>query len=168
MKKLIFLGLSALALAGCSSTISNSNQLVGNWQCTIDYNDFDIRTVDHFRFSNNGTVNNRGDIHYPIKKPIFVYSLQQNGNWTVKNGKIIYRVMSESLQRTHRTEIWTELQRDSELQQFEENLFGSLSNNENHKVIEFTVTDFDANKMEIKHEIKGHNVYKGQCVKARG
>lgn len=74
MKKLIFLGLSALALAGCSSTISNPNQLIGQWQCTIEYDDFNIRTVDNLRFSTNGTMTNQGGIYYPIQKSIFEYS----------------------------------------------------------------------------------------------
>lgn len=165
MKKLILFSLSALALAGCSSTVSNSNQVVGNWKCTIHYDDFNIRTVDDLKFSINGTVTNKGEIFYPIQKPIFVYALQQNGYWNVKNGAIVYRVASETLQRTHSSAAWDELQRDSELQQFEENLFHSLSNSENAKTIELAVTDFGEREMEIKQEIKGHKTYKGQCVK---
>lgn len=164
MKKLIFLGLSAMALVGCSSTISSPNQLIGKWECTIDYDDFNIRTVDNLRFSTNGTITNQGEVYYPIQKPIFEYSLQQNGRWSVKNGAIVYRIASESLQRSHRSQIWSELQRDSELQQFEENLFSSLSDSDN-KTIELIITDFDENEMEIKQEIKGHKAYKGQCIK---
>lgn len=165
MKKLIFLGLSALALAGCSSGISNSNQLVGNWKCTINYDDFNIRTVDHLQFSANGNLINQGTINYPIQKPIFVYTLQQNGRWTLSNGKVVYRIMKESLQRTHSSQIWAELQRDVTLQQFEENLFSSLSDSENNKTIELSVTDFSDKKMGIKQEIKVHKAYKGQCIK---
>lgn len=69
-EKVNFLGLSALALAGCSSTISNPNQLIGQWQCTIEYDDFNIRTVDNLRFSTNGTMTNQGGIYYPIQKSI--------------------------------------------------------------------------------------------------
>lgn len=166
MKKFIFLGLSAIALAGCSSSISSSNQLIGSWKCTINYEDFNLRTIDNLRFSTNGSIMNRGEIHYPVQKPIFVYALQQNGRWTLQNSKVIYRVMSESLKRTHRSEIWAELQRDSELQQFEESLFSSLSDSENQKVIELSITDFNQNQMTIKHEIKGHKAYKGQCLKS--
>ncbi|AGQ38229.1 TPA: hypothetical protein PWY45_000045 [Mannheimia haemolytica] len=165
MKKLIFLGLSALALAGCPSTISNPNQLIGQWQCTIEYDDFNIRTVDNLRFSTNGTMTNQGGIYYPIQKSIFEYSLQQNGRWSVKNGAIVYRIVSESVQRSHRSQIWSELQRDAELQQFEENLFSSLSDSDNNKTVELIITDFDEKEMDIKQEIKGHKAYKGQCIK---
>ncbi|HGO5853753.1 TPA: hypothetical protein ACK3JH_000606 [Mannheimia haemolytica] len=165
MKKLIFLGLSALALAGCSSSISNSNQLVGNWKCIINYDDFNIRTVDNLKFSANGNLNNQGTINYPMQKPIFIYTLHQNGRWTLSNGKVVYRIMTESLQRTHSSQIWAELQRDGTLQQFEENLFSSLSDSENNKTIELSVTNFSDKKMEIKQEMKGHKAYKGQCIK---
>lgn len=166
MKKLIFLGLAAFALAGCSSSISNSSQLIGNWKCTINYDDFNISTVDNFKFAENGNIINQGTINYPLQKPIFIYAIQQNGRWDLQNNKIVYRIVTQSLQRTHRAEIWAELQRDPALQQFEENLFSSLSNDENNKIIELTVTDFSNQKMEIKQEIKGHKAYKGQCVKS--
>lgn len=165
MEKLIFLGLTAFALAGCSSNISNSNQLIGNWKCTINYNDFNISTVDNLKFAANGNITNQGTINYPLQKPIFIYAIQQNGRWNLQNNKIVYRVVTQSLQRTHRAEIWAELQGDPALQQFEENLFSSLSDNENNKTIELTVTDFSNQKMEIRQEVKGHRTYKGQCLK---
>ncbi|QIM66077.1 hypothetical protein A4G16_01135 [Mannheimia granulomatis] len=165
MKKLIFLGLSALALAGCSSSVSNSNQLIGNWRCTIDYDDFNIRTVDNLKFATDGGLIGQGTIHYPMKKPIFIYTVQNNGRWALKNNRIVYRVLAESIQRNHSANVWAELQRDSELQQYEDSLFNTLSENDRNKTIELTVTDFNDTEMDIKQEIKGHRVYKGQCVK---
>lgn len=164
MKKLIFLGLSVTALAGCSSSISNSNQLVGNWHCTINYDDFNIQTIDNLTFSVNGHLLNRGTVNYPIKKPILVYSVQQNGRWNLDKNKIVYRIASETLQRQHSQSIWTELQRDTEMQQFEENLFSSLSS-DSYKAIELTITDFNDDEMDIKQEISGHKSYKGLCIK---
>lgn len=165
MKKLVFLSFTALALVGCSSNISNSNQLVGNWQCTIDYNDFNIRTIDNMRFSANGGLVSQGTINYPIQKPIFIYSVNNNGRWTLANNRIVYRLLSETIQRSHSAAIWSELQRDNELQQYEESLFGTISDNDNNKVIELTITNFNTNKMDVKQEIKGHRTYKGQCIK---
>lgn len=165
MKKLIFLGLSTLALIGCSSNISNSQQLLGTWRCTIHYDDFNIRTVDNLRFSANGYLTNQGTVNYPIEKPIFVYVMQQNGRWELQNNKITYRVLSESVQRNHSAEIGSELQMDSELKQFEENLFSSLSEDAHHKKVELAIVSFSEQKMDIKQEMKGHKTYKGQCVK---
>lgn len=91
-------------------------------------------------------MTNQGGIYYPIQKSIFEYSLQQNGRWSVKNGAIVYRIVSESVQRSHRSQIWSELQRDAELQQFEENLFSSLSDSDNNKTVELIITDFDEKK----------------------
>ncbi|QLB18531.1 membrane lipoprotein lipid attachment site-containing protein [Mannheimia granulomatis] len=165
MKKLIFLGLSVVALTGCSSSVSNSNQLVGDWRCTIDYDDFNIRTVDNLKFAANGNVLGQGSIHYPMQKPIFIYTVQNSGRWTLKNSRIVYRVLAESIQRNHNANVWAELQRDSELQQYEDSLFNTLSEKDSNKTIELTVTDFDNTEMDIKQEIKGHKTYKGQCVK---
>lgn len=165
MKKLVFLGFATVALVGCSSHISNSNQLIGDWRCTIDYDDFNIRTVDNMRFSANGNLVSQGTVNYPIQKPIFIYSVNNNGRWTLTNNRIVYRLFSESVQRNHNATIWSELQKDKELQQYEESLFGTISDNDTNRVIELMITGFSANKMEVKQEIKAHRAYKGLCVK---
>lgn len=169
MKKLILLSLTALAMTGCSSPTTpypkDPNQLVGNWQCTINYDDINIQTVDNLILSADGNLSNNGTINYPIQNPRFVYLVENNGYWSLKNDNITLNILSETVERNHSDNVQTELKQDKVLQQFEESLFGTLSEHDHNKTIELIITNYKPDKIEFKQEIKEQNIYKGECIK---
>ena len=87
MKKLGLLGLTVSLLGGCTlADMVDEGQitrrkLVGEWQCTASYPEYNSKTVGHLKLMNDGSLVNNSSIIEPIDKPFFVYDLSSTGTW---------------------------------------------------------------------------------------
>lgn len=179
MKKLGLLGLTVSLLGGCTlADMVDEGQitrrkLVGEWQCTASYPEYNSKTVGHLKLMNDGSWVNNSSIIEPIDKPFFVYDLSSTGTWKLdeQTHKLTYTLTTNSVQRNHTTDALDAMEKDPRYKPYEENLFNIYSKRINKQnTINFTVTSLtrepDTGKYTLVLEQKtAQKTYSSSCVR---
>ncbi|EGV05527.1 conserved domain protein [Haemophilus pittmaniae HK 85] len=177
MKKLI-LSTVILALAACSSVPSNLSKqdFVGEWSCTMKYENIGVGTVDLLYLRADGTVKDENFIfdhslnryadssikdyfHSPLK-----YLTISHGTWIFDNNHLTYKLKKQSAQRLIYSDTFAKLQRTKSFKDIEAKAFSVYSAGIGQEdSIEVQVTKYSKDKFTVVQF--ADKKYEGQCVR---
>ena len=177
MKKLFFSGL-VLALVGCSSTPSNltKQDFVGEWSCSIKYEDIGVGTIDLIYLKSDGSLKDENFIfdhslskygELPIKdyfsSPL-KYLTISNGTWSFNNNYLIYKLRKQSAHRLIYPDTFEKIQRIKSFKNIEQSAFSLYSDNIGKEdSIELRVTKFSRDRFTVVQPLT--KTYEGECVR---
>lgn len=177
MRKLFFSGL-VLALVGCSSTPSNPTKqdFVGDWSCSIKYEDIGVGTIDLIYLKSDGSLKDENFIfdhslsryaELPIKdyfsSPL-KYLTISNGTWSFNNNYLIYKLKKQSAQRLIYPDTFEKIQQTKSFKNIEKSAFNIYSNNIGKEdTIELKVTKFSRDRFTVVQPLT--KTYEGECIR---
>ncbi|MGQ0285663.1 hypothetical protein ACT2CV_00460 [Pasteurellaceae bacterium 22721_9_1] len=165
MKKLLLLLLTSLALP-LSAVQKNAilpQDIIGEWTCRILYRDINIETMDNLDFQEDGKI---VAIGYTLIKKDFMYENKHIGQWYLQDNMLSELIDEFEITRLHSKQTEKRLRKEPRLAQWEDTLFYHLKNGMNQgDIIDFSVTKFDKENMEIQHIWENQKRYPGICKK---
>ncbi|EIJ70134.1 hypothetical protein [Pasteurella bettyae] len=125
MQKKILITLCGLLLVGCASqnkqdVFVTKQDLLGEWNCTTQYPEMDLVTVDNLTIHQDGSLFNEGVM---INHNVFVYGVEQKGTWQLNGNALTYRMPTNKVTRKHSDKVIALLAKDKNLKSAEEKLF---------------------------------------------
>jgi hypothetical protein len=98
-------------ISGCSTTNQQANakvektqhmtkeQFIGEWGCLTTYTDQHLKSLDRMVIKHDGTFTDSSTFYYPIRdkpqEPLFSYSRNSTGSWTLEGNKITYLLLTQ-------------------------------------------------------------------------
>lgn len=166
MKKALCLLLCACALP--STAVQNSaisaQDIVGEWNCKIIYQDLGIQTLDNFDFRADGSLVSIGLISVQQK---FIYESRHSGSWTLQ-GDILSDVGTDySIIPLHSKQMEQRLKAEPKLRYWEQRFLQSLRDSANAEVADFKIVKFQPERMEIRHIWPDKQQFPGLCERKK-
>lgn len=162
MRSLIICLVSALSISSMAQPTISTKDIVGKWRCVIHYPLFNLTTVDHTEYLENGSSVGIGYMDFSRE---FKYETKHTGLWTISDHTLIETSNDYKTIKIHSDKTMQRLETDTSYAERENLIYLWLTSGYSLPTItQFDITTFTENKFEFLH-VLGDRLFKGVCEK---
>ncbi|MDG2941101.1 hypothetical protein [Exercitatus varius] len=156
----VYADTTAAESAGKNPNVSKQD-IIGEWQCKIIYDDLQIQALDSLDFQADGSTVGTGLLFVHNN---FAYESKHTGRWQLKDNVLSETSTDYSFGRIHPSQTEKRLDEEPKLKEFESLFFENLKENSNSgESVNLHILRYDKNQMIIDHVWDNQKRYPGLC-----
>ncbi|ABR75191.1 hypothetical protein CBG46_06865 [Actinobacillus succinogenes] len=139
----------------------SKQDIIGEWQCKIIYDDLHIQSLDSLDFQADGSTVGTGLL---FVNNHFAYESKHTGRWQLKDNVLSEISTDYSFGRIHPSQTEKRLDEEPQLKEYESLFFENLKESSNSgESVNLHILQYDKNQMTIDHVWDNQKRYPGLC-----